>query len=251
MVMDSVVRGRSLARAKKRKISVRSKTKFISSNRSPFGRSVSYTGLRSNVLTVARPVNGFPLQMRTTLKYMDTVTPTPSAGATSYLFRVGSIYDPDFTGTGHQPMGHDNLALIYLNYQTLSSWIKVTPSIAGTSALIYRIGIVRTGSSSVSTVPSTLIENGPVDCVWKALPAQYQRNQSVFMRTDNIAEYLGLSADDSALVQGMASNPSYDLYYQVWFSADTDGATATGINLMVEMSFDVILSNPKNNQTQN
>lgn len=37
-----------------------------------------------------------------------------------YTFRLNSIFDPDLTSTGHQPVGHDQMALFYNYYRVLS-----------------------------------------------------------------------------------------------------------------------------------
>lgn len=41
------------------------------------------------------------------------------------VFRGNSIHDPDFTGVGHQPLGHDQWANFYEYYRVLSSYIVV------------------------------------------------------------------------------------------------------------------------------
>ena len=51
-------------------------------------------------LSVNRGVRGFPTEIRTTLRYSDVVTLTSTANAvTNYVFRMNSLFDPDFTGT--------------------------------------------------------------------------------------------------------------------------------------------------------
>lgn len=52
------------------------------------------------------------------LKYSEQfgMTYTPATAA-SYQFRVNSIFDPNYTGTGHQPLGHDQWQNIYNRYR--------------------------------------------------------------------------------------------------------------------------------------
>lgn len=59
----------------------------------------------------------FPDRLRASLRYYDTVNlaggvPSPNA----QVFLMNSLYDPDSTGTGHQPEGYDQLTAIYLKY---------------------------------------------------------------------------------------------------------------------------------------
>ncbi len=75
------------------------------------------------------PVFGF-IQPRTIscFKYSDVITSstvTSGAGA-HYVFRLNNIYDPDLTGTGHQPYGFDVMALIYNRYRVNSVRWEVT-----------------------------------------------------------------------------------------------------------------------------
>jgi len=42
-----------------------------------------------------------------------------------YIFRLNSIYDPDLSGGGHQPMGFDQLAALYNRYQVKSVKVKI------------------------------------------------------------------------------------------------------------------------------
>lgn len=95
----------------------RSSTK---SSRRPYKRT-KYTLYRSPGAT-----SGFPDTLVTTLRYVDQRGFDAGAAAdTSYTYRLNDIFDPDFTGTGHQPMGYDQLAAVYNRYQVLSSDIKL------------------------------------------------------------------------------------------------------------------------------
>lgn len=67
----------------------------------------------------------FPNKLRLKLQYVDStelayVMNTGSAYEASYVYRGNSIYDPDLTGTGHQPYGTDELYTWYSNYTVFS-----------------------------------------------------------------------------------------------------------------------------------
>jgi hypothetical protein len=62
----------------------------------------------------------FPVRMNRTLRYSQLVTLTAGASGlfgTEQIFRLSSLFDPDLTGTGHQPYGFDTLAAIYYRYK--------------------------------------------------------------------------------------------------------------------------------------
>ena len=70
-------------------------------------------------------VNGFPPLMKVDLHYESLVTLMPGAAVASYVFRGNSLFDPDYTGTGHQPRYYDQLTPIYGRYKVLRSAITV------------------------------------------------------------------------------------------------------------------------------
>jgi len=51
---------------------------------------------------------------------------TSASTITYNTFRSNSIYDPDFSGIGHQPRGHDQWALYYKNYRVIACMAKAT-----------------------------------------------------------------------------------------------------------------------------
>ena len=77
--------------------------------------------------TVGKPTP-FPIRMVVRFKYSQTFTISSALVSTgNYNFACNSIYDPDLTGTGHQPYAHDTYSTIYNQYTVLKSFIKVTP----------------------------------------------------------------------------------------------------------------------------
>lgn len=50
-------------------------------------------------------------------RYLENYQLQTSVGAPAvYTFAVNSLYDPNYTGTGHQPMGFDQMAAIFQSY---------------------------------------------------------------------------------------------------------------------------------------
>jgi len=65
-----------------------------------------------------------------TLKYFDFIPLSVTTLAVSqYTFRLNSLFDPDRTGTGHQPYGRDTLAALYNRYRVYKTgWRVEMPS---------------------------------------------------------------------------------------------------------------------------
>lgn len=76
---------------------------------------------------LSRQDYGFPDRLKTRLQYCDVVQLAASAGTPAlYQFRMNGLYDPDYTGTGHQPQWFDQLSAVYQTYRVLGSKITVT-----------------------------------------------------------------------------------------------------------------------------
>lgn len=97
---------------------------------------------------------GFPNRMYIAHKYTElyTKTSTTSSFATHQWIANG-MFDPNATGTGHQPMYFDNLAAIYDHYTVVRSTCKFTfcPSAAPTTPIEYVAFI-----DDDSTFPNTM-----------------------------------------------------------------------------------------------
>lgn len=76
---------------------------------------------------VSHPMRGIPDSLFVELVYADTKVLTSSAGVpTSNVYRLNSLFDPDYTGTGNQPVGFDNYALIYGRYCVYAATVECT-----------------------------------------------------------------------------------------------------------------------------
>jgi len=64
-----------------------------------------------------RGVVGFPDRLRTTLKYSQAFTFSGTATPSGQAMMVNSCFDPDVTGTGHQPSFYDSFCSAAGPYQ--------------------------------------------------------------------------------------------------------------------------------------
>lgn len=105
---------------------------------------------------------GFPRNQAVKLRYVTTVTINPPATQLGYhFFRANSLFDPDFTGTGHQPMTYDMWTTLYNHYTVVGA--KCTATFGGdgsTSATPLIYGIALTDDTTVTSSPAQLMENG-------------------------------------------------------------------------------------------
>lgn len=115
--------------------------------RNPRRRSgkIRGTRYRKRPLELRIAPTPFPESKRVWHRYVEDVTlPGSTApGLTDYYsFRLNSVYDPNYTGTGHQPLFHDEMAAKYTTYTVISAIIKVTFSPTANEQATHTIQIV-------------------------------------------------------------------------------------------------------------
>jgi len=117
-----------------------------------------YTTHRGNATSKAMKIDRspFPQHKYVVMPYSDIVTLTTAVG-TGYpgvhTFNPNSCYDPNTTGTGHQPLYYDQLGLVYRTYRVLGFSYKVTFFNHDTNSN-YQVGVMMTADTAYD--PSSL-----------------------------------------------------------------------------------------------
>jgi len=163
----------------------------------------------------------------------------------TYCFRANSLYDPDFTSTGHQPYGFDETMTVYNNYSVTASYIRVKhiPNAIADGNPAY-VAIIRSNSS---TVPSfTAAEQFLEYCRYNGskpiLIGSFQQDMGPRPAVAKLGwrykkQFIGNSNDN--FNWGTAStNPSLEAYFHIIaFSVYADDPAA--FPLEVDMGFKV------------
>lgn len=103
---------------KKRKFTKR--RKFVARSRNQVANK---TGAQNNPFVgFVRPLSGgspFPVSTHRSHTYCQLFTMTTGTGllGTQQAIRLNSLYDPDYTGAGHQPGGFDQMIVLYDRYR--------------------------------------------------------------------------------------------------------------------------------------
>lgn len=179
----------------------------------------------------------FPKQYTSRLKYAETVTITLNgSGLGSYLFSANGLFDPNISGTGHQPMYFDQLMTIYNHYTVTASKIKATPLASGTYSSIWTLlkdddtGINPTGYYTVierpdSVTTTEVLVSQPAKPLWQSFDAR--------------ATFGGDPLAQDSLQGTVAANPTEQTYYVVYCNGGTVGALQ-GVDVLVEIWYDVV-----------
>jgi len=75
---------------------------------------------------ISRPINALATVHKCEMTYAEQFAIDAVADITStYVFRANSLYDPNVTGTGHQPMGFDQMCEFYQKFTVTASSIEL------------------------------------------------------------------------------------------------------------------------------
>jgi hypothetical protein len=194
----------------------------------------------------------FPVSKRVTAQryysYGHELTSTAGAVSTAIIFSANGIYDPDITGTGHQPMGFDQMMLFYEQACVMRSRIRASFVAENSTVGALRCCIMVSPDTTTLANPQTIIENGQV--VTELLAANYsggRSNVNLALELD-IAKYFGRSGgdivNDSDLQTNAAANPVEQVYFFVlcWNATNSSSLTA-GVDVMLE--YDVVYNEPR------
>jgi hypothetical protein len=171
----------------------------------------------------------FPRVLKRTLRYMsEGVVLDPSVGgiAGDYVFSANGLFDPNISGTGHQPMGFDNIMAMYNTYHVLGSKISCTFTNNDTTYAQF-VGISLKKDTTAIAAAQIEIEQG--ETVYRQITPVGGSNSTVTLsRGFSTKKHTGNKAvlGEDTLGGSSAGNPSAQYYFHVW--ADPNNGVNTG-----------------------
>lgn len=200
------------------------------------GSKVTRVNNFAGKIYIPRSVNSpFPNVRTVVLRYCTNFNLDAAAGVVSkWLFRANSVYDPDYTGAGHQPYGFDQLSAIYNHYEVISSYITVTatPSSPGAVAAHEVVGIALKDDTTTESNLDTLRE--AKNTKWDILSAYGKLRVS---NSYNRRKYF--PNEFQALGSAVTTNPSEEMYFLVWSSHQRDDTEPGGLYCMATIDYRV------------
>lgn len=198
------------------------------------------------------PRVGLQSTVRTKLRYTERLTLNPGAAGViaEQIYRANSLYDPNYTGSGHQPMGFDQIMLQYTNFVVLGSTITVeyvgNQSTANSQQnSIVGINLTKSTSTLTGTWNGQIEQStcqghtnmGNQNFVGRSFVRGRMDTRKFFNTTDPS------SSDD--LIGSASADCTDAAYYQVWAQVE-DAATDVGIlTVLVTIEYDALFMEPK------
>ncbi len=193
--------------------------------------------------------NPYPAFTNLEFHYCDRITiDAGGSGATAlYQFSCNGMYDPDTTGTGHQPLGFDqwlgtsSTTGLYNHYVVYKSSIEVTAcsqAADGTGQFVILLGI--SDDTTVSLDFNALMENPTyIHAVGGSIGSgkDIVRLRHAF----DAAKVFGLTTDSlfsaSQLQGNSSSNPSEQAHYSILASSNNVTVNPANIAFVVEIRY--------------
>jgi hypothetical protein len=139
------------------------------------------------------------------------------ASNNDHIFRLNSLYDPDVTYTGHQPLGYDQLSPLYTEYTVIGCRARVTLNNTDPHhPMNFYLFPSSTGQALVSDAQlTTMIERGKGR--WcQVAPAGSGGNTKTLTLNWSAKEWFGKSPfDDDNCSAAMNSNPPNSAYLHI------------------------------------
>jgi len=215
-------------------------------------RGAPTRGASAALSDMRRQVPLFPITVRKRLPYYEpSFSLTGTAGVYSqYVFTANGLYDPNITGTGHQPLGFDTMMAYYEQYTVVSSKITIRACGNGTQAV--NVGMCLAPDTTTLVVPD-VIENGLITATVLDGRANGGYGTGIRIKELNlhcdVARYFGRKRagmlDDVNLYGTVAANPVEQVYFVIgqWgFGSFSDN---TNVSLDAVIEYDAIFWEPR------
>lgn len=191
--------------------------------------------LRSRRGTRIGETLGFPKMFKFKHRYTEQVTLTDSGAIVNYQFSCNGMYDPNITGTGHQPMYFDQVSALYDHYTVIGSKIKYTVVPTGTTAQVpYKIITWINDDTTTTGTADSLAENKFA----KVRLCQGGLNPDRIILTNNWSakKFFSSPMANDELKGTAAANPTEQSYFQISFRS-LDGVSTVSVYLFVEVEY--------------
>lgn len=176
-----------------------------------------YYKTRSAMIKLNSP---FPPQLFARCRYVETISldGNGSQVSESAAYRANSIYDPTRTGAGHQPLGYDEMSLLYDYYTVLGSRIKCQFMNSGAENMWVGVNLTDVGTHDYTVNPIQWVEQDCSPKKVKSLVLAPDQQKTIVMNFST-KKFFGIrDLSGYGFATPFDTNPLRSAYFQVWAS---------------------------------
>lgn len=194
----------------------------------------------STVVSLSR--SPFPASIVTKMRYNETILLNPGISTPAvHYFSANGLYDPNITGSGHQPLGFDQYTPIYDHYTVLGSriTIRAVANDSSTPLGANMVGVYTNDDTTAVTSYDTVIEQGKGNV--KILSGASATGQCTVAHNFSTKKFFGVTdvKDNDQLKGSSSTNPGDGAFFVV-FAQGLDAATNQGA-LFANVTIDYIV----------
>jgi hypothetical protein len=153
----------------------------------------------------------------------------------TYVFRANDLFDPDFTSTGHQPMGFDQMIVFYNHFAVDKSRILCTFKNQATGTM--RVALRVDADTTPITNYDTLLEFGGLTTDTLESKGVYGANKELTLTAD-IPRLQGIPrkniTTDPSLIGNAGASPSDGTFFHISVWDPLGGGGTVGVDVLIE-----------------
>lgn len=189
---------------------------------------------------------GFPKTITETHRYcqLQNLSTGASGIFNSQTFSCNGMYDPDITGTGHQPLYFDQLSALYNHYTVTSSKITITgvPRYGGVTPVPITLVAYIDDNASTSLNVQSVVEQTTGKRL--SFAAQANEPKSMVLKWSAKKNFGGSVVNNANMQGSAAANPIEQSYFLIGIDSSVD-ATGTSIQLYCTIEYTAVWSELK------
>lgn len=183
-------------------------------------------------------------------RYVSQIALNPIVGtAAVHVFRAASMFDPDLTGVGHQPYGHDQWKTFYEKYMVTGAILTATfistsdDALAGSAV----VGIELSDDSSPITVNPTLImeKPGSTHRIVTAADAKQKVTVRKGFSTRRFFSLKDLADNRDEHGSNFGFSPLEEAYWHVYVTGINSTVNTAAFDILVKIEYTCQLTEPK------
>lgn len=201
----------------------------------PKGRNTNY-GTKSTSMLVTAPTATADTLM-VALSYADVVGIASTTSPGVHVFRGNSLFDPDLTGTGHQPLGFDQWSAFYQSYMVYGLGYKVT--FIGDPDNVCQVSCLYKNNSDAITSFNTIRERVYTNTALTGLRGARDNIKVLtgYIATKKVFGLKGvLDAQDANYSAGVTGSPTAPWYLHLYSQAE-DRSTSVSVRAELQLTF--------------
>lgn len=185
-------------------------------------------------------LKAFPDTLEVTLRYAAAYTITPVSGIAKYMWRSNDLFDPDYTGTGHQPLYFDTYMAVYNHFVVKKSkiYIKHADGVAYNSV----VSVYRDDDTSTEALAENAVERPGVS--YDVYIGSVTQPKTLVCTYDAAKVFGPNPMANTKLIGNASASPSEGNFY-VYNYEEPGGLRTTAFVIQVLIEYTAILSELK------